>query len=74
MKSGNQTLRLFPGAMSVLQSIHAGKFPGRMKSSGRMRLAIASSAITPKAVEIAKAAMEILEIVPGRVCRLCRLT
>ena len=62
MKSGDKMLRLFPGALSLFQAIHTGKYPWPM------RLAIASSA-TPEAVLITKAAMDFLEIVPGRLCR-----
>ena len=64
VKSGEQVLKIFPTALRVLQAIHAGKYPGPM------RLAIASSAVTPEAVHIAKAAMALLEIVPGTLCRL----
>ena len=60
VKSGNETLRIFPGALQVLQAIHAGKYPGPM------RLAIASAAFTPDAVQISKVAMAMLEVVPGR--------
>ena len=38
--------------------MHAGKYPG-------MRLAAASSANSPLAVKIGRAAMQILEVVPG---------
>ena len=63
VKSGGQVIKIFPGALRVLQAIHAGKYPGPM------RLATASSADTPRAVQIGKAAMAILEIVPGGLCR-----
>ena len=59
VRSGGQVIKIFPGALRVLQAIHAGKYPGAM------RLATASSATTPKAVQIAKAAIAILEVAPG---------
>ena len=64
VKSGDQMLKIFPRALSVLQAIHAGNYPGPM------RLATASTADTPQCVKIAKAAMALLEIVPGTLCRL----
>ena len=59
VRSGRQVIKLFPGALRVLQAIHAGKYPGPM------RLAIASSAGSAKTVAIANAAMAMLEIEPG---------
>ena len=59
VRSGDKVIKIFPGALRVLQAIHAGKYPGPM------RLATASSATTPTAVQIGKAAMAILEVAPG---------
>ena len=59
MRSGDQVIKIFPEALRVLQAIHAGKYPGHM------RLATASLAGNKKAVQIAKAAMAILEVAPG---------
>ena len=59
VRSGRQVIKLFPGALRVLQAIHAGKYPGPM------RLAIAASAGTAKTIAIAHAAMAMLEIEPG---------
>ena len=67
LKSGSQVLKLFPGALSVMQEIHSGKYPGTM------RLATASSADTPLCVKIAKAAMAMLEIVPGMLSQILRV-
>ena len=67
VQSGDSVLRMFPGALSVLQAIHSGKYPGAM------RLATASTADTPLCVDIARAAIAILEIVPGIVCQLLRI-
>eukprot|EP00613_Pedinella_sp_CCMP2098_P002436 CAMPEP_0171628454 /NCGR_PEP_ID=MMETSP0990-20121206/21456_1 /TAXON_ID=483369 /ORGANISM="non described non described, Strain CCMP2098" /LENGTH=186 /DNA_ID=CAMNT_0012196661 /DNA_START=264 /DNA_END=825 /DNA_ORIENTATION=+ len=57
-RSGSYMIRLFPQARRVFQDYHAGRFPG-------MRLAAASSADTPLAVGIGRAAMQLIEIVPG---------
>lgn len=56
--SGREVIRLFPGALKVLQDIYLDRYPG-------VRIAVASSADTPLAVSIGKAAMNILEILPG---------
>ncbi len=58
VKSSGQTISLYPGALQALQKIHAGEYPG-------MRCAAASSADTPLAVSIGRAALSILEVVPG---------
>ena len=58
VKSGGEVIRLFPGALQVFQLVLSGEY-------GTMRLAAASSADTPKAVQIGRAAMAILEIIPG---------
>jgi len=58
-KSGHSSIRLFDDARSVLQDYYLGKFPPET------RIAAASSADTPHAVEIGRAAMNLLEIVPG---------
>ena len=56
--SGGDCIRLFPGALLALQEVADGKYPG-------MRLAAASSADTPLAETIGRAAMKILEVLPG---------
>lgn len=56
--SGGDQIKLFPDARKVLQEFYQNKYPG-------MRLAIASSADTPRAVEIGKAALNMLEVLPG---------
>ena len=56
--SGGDIIRLFPGALVALQECADGKYPG-------MRLAVASSADTPLAERIGRAAMGILEVLPG---------
>lgn len=61
--SGREVIQLFPGALKVLQDIYLDKYPG-------VRIAAASSADTPLAVRIGKAAMNILEILPGVTMRM----
>ena len=56
--SGYEKIRLFPDALTTLQDFYLGNFGG-------MRIAAASSADTPRAVSIGRAAMELLEVVPG---------
>mmetsp|Transcript_16972 Transcript_16972/g.25544 ORF Transcript_16972/g.25544 Transcript_16972/m.25544 type:complete len:172 (+) Transcript_16972:114-629(+) len=58
VKSGYETIRMFPGALQALQECYQGMW-------GDMRLGVASSADTPRAAEIAQAALRILEVVPG---------
>lgn len=58
VKSGGETIRLYRGALQVLQEIYLDKYPG-------MRIAAASSADTPQAVRIGRTAMGLLEILPG---------
>ncbi|KAH8094157.1 hypothetical protein JL720_4149 [Aureococcus anophagefferens] len=58
VKSGLETIRLFPGALRALQECHDG-------AHDPSRLAVASSADTPLAASIAHAALSILEVVPG---------
>ena len=67
VKSGLETIRLFPGALRALQECHDG-------AHDPSRLAVASSADTPLAASIAHAALSILEVVPGVTVRdvLCR--
>ena len=60
MKSGHETLALFPEVLDMFQEIYNGKYP---KS---MRLAVASSAGTPYSAKIARRALDMLEIEPGR--------
>jgi magnesium-dependent phosphatase 1 len=56
--SGREQIHLFPDALRVLQEIYLDCYPG-------VRIAAASSADTSTAVRIGKAAMEMLEILPG---------
>ena len=58
VKSGRETVKLFPGALAVLQEYADGKL-------GQARIAAASSADTAKAVKCAFATMKTLEILPG---------
>jgi magnesium-dependent phosphatase 1 len=58
VKSGFEQIRIFPDALAILREYYEGKYPG-------MRIAAASSADTPKAVSIGRAAMNILEVLPG---------
>eukprot|EP01035_Chromulina_nebulosa_P019468 gene19468-25350_t len=60
VKSGYEQIRLFPGALLALQDFISGKL-----KSGNTRLAIASSADTPRAVQIAQRALNLLEVLPG---------
>lgn len=57
--SGGDVIRMFPGALRALQQCHDELIPQGM------RLAVASSADTPRAVEIGRQAMEVLEVLPG---------
>jgi magnesium-dependent phosphatase 1 len=56
--SGPDVIKLFPGALAALQECADGLH-------GDMKLAVASSADTPRAEKIGRAAMQILEILPG---------
>lgn len=56
--SSDEYIRLFPAALKVLQDYYMNNYPN-------MRIAVASSADTPLAVQIGRAAMNILEIFPG---------
>lgn len=56
--NGQDTVRLFPGALLALQEVALGKYPG-------MRIAAASSADNANAVACAKASLALLEILPG---------
>ena len=58
VRSGDEIIRLFPAALKILQDFYFDKYPG-------MKIAVASSADTPLAVKIGRAAMNYLEIVPG---------
>ena len=58
VKSGGDVIQLFPGALVALQEMADGVHEG-------MRFAVASSADTPLAEEIGRAAMKILEVLPG---------
>lgn len=59
VRSGGETIRLFDDARSILRDFHQGAFPPDV------RLAAASSADTSRAVAIGRAAMSLLEVVPG---------
>ena len=52
------TVKLFPGALYVLQQIYAGKYPN-------IKIAAASSADNALAVRCAHACLNILEVIPG---------
>jgi len=58
VKSGSETIRLFPGALRVLQECADGEYEP-------MRLGIASSSDTPLAASIAEASLRLLEVLPG---------
>ena len=49
---------MFPDTVTILQDIYLGKYEN-------MRIAAASSADTPRAVQIGRTAMSMLEIIPG---------
>ena len=59
VRSGGRTIELFPGALQALQRIYEGEY------GSTLRVAAASSADTPQAVRIGRAAMGVLEVVPG---------
>lgn len=67
VKFGANTLSIHPGARTALFEIHRGKYDGKCnkKYGGNMRIAIASSADTAKAVGYAHKALSVIEIVPG---------
>lgn len=58
VRSGGDVIALFPGALLAMQEVEDGMHDG-------MRLAVASSADTPLAETIGRAAMKILEVLPG---------
>mmetsp|Transcript_14566 Transcript_14566/g.29154 ORF Transcript_14566/g.29154 Transcript_14566/m.29154 type:complete len:256 (+) Transcript_14566:17-784(+) len=58
VKSGPHVIRLHTGSLVALQEHHEGAYPG-------MRCVMASSADTPKAERIGRAALRLLEVVPG---------
>jgi magnesium-dependent phosphatase 1 len=58
VRSGYEIIKLFPAALKWLQRYYQNEFPG-------VRIAAASSADTPQAVRIGRAAMSIIEIFPG---------
>ena len=64
VRSGNEVIQLNPGALLALQEFYSGKYPG-------MRIAAASSADTPHAVKIGRAALSLLEVFPGVTVRQC---
>ena len=55
VRSGQDVIRLFPGALGVLTACHDGTYDS-------MRLAAASSADTPFAAAIAHTALSLLEV------------
>ena len=59
VRSGDDVIRLYPGALQAFQRVLAGEY------GTNMRLAAASSADTPQAVRIGRAAMGVLEVLPG---------
>ena len=59
VKSGGDVIRIFPGALAAIQRVLDGEY------GSEMRLAAASSADTPRAVSIGRAAMALLEVRPG---------
>lgn len=59
VRSGGETIRLFEDARAILRDFYTGAFPSDV------RLAAASSADTPRAVAIGRAAMSLLEVLPG---------
>ena len=56
--SGRNRISLHPGGLLALQEHADGNFPG-------MRIALASSADTPKAEQIGRASLALLEVTPG---------
>lgn len=58
VRSGTETITMFPGALQALQECAEGRFDP-------MRLAVASSADTQFATQIAQAALRMLEVLPG---------
>lgn len=56
--SGRDKISLHRGSLVALQDHAAGRFPG-------MRIAVASSADTPFAEKVGRAALNLLEVVPG---------
>lgn len=59
VQSGLDTISIFPGALCALQDCHDHLIPAGM------RLSVASSADTPRAVAIGRQAMGLLEVLPG---------
>ena len=59
--SGREIVQFFPEALSILQTIYADNYLQHFN----IRVAIASSADTPLATQIAKRTLSMLEIVPG---------
>mmetsp|Transcript_13784 Transcript_13784/g.19717 ORF Transcript_13784/g.19717 Transcript_13784/m.19717 type:complete len:209 (-) Transcript_13784:456-1082(-) len=57
--SGRNKISLNKGSLIALQEHSDGKYPG-------MKVALASSADTPKAEKIGRAALKMLEVVPGQ--------
>jgi magnesium-dependent phosphatase 1 len=63
VRSGYEVIELFPYARKVLQDFDAGVY------GDQFRIAAASSADTPQAVKIGRAAMGLLEVRPGLTMR-----
>ena len=59
VKSGSEVIRLYPGALKAFQRLISGEY------GPDIRVAVASSADTPTAVKIGRAAMGVLEVLPG---------
>jgi magnesium-dependent phosphatase 1 len=63
--SGFDDIQIFPAALKILQDFYLGEY------GPTLRIAAASSADTPRAVAIGRAAMDILEVLPGVTLRQC---
>ena len=59
VKSGHEVISLFPAAILILRRFYMGYY------GDKFRIAAASSADTPLAVSIGRAAMALLEVLPG---------
>ena len=59
VRSGRDVISIFPGALQAFQRLLDGEY------GAGVRVAAASSADTPQAVRIGRAAMSLLEVVPG---------
>ena len=59
VRSGYEEIRVFPDALLILRDFYNNCFPSHL------RIAAASSADTPRAAQIGRAAMGLLEVIPG---------